>query len=186
MKQKNAIGIIELSSIYKGFEVQDIVLKATKVEKLVARTICSGKYIIIVRGEIADVETCIRRAKESGGFAIINAIMVSNVDEKVFPALVGATTLDSPEVDGMAVLETFSVASAIKAADFAVKEAEITLLRIHIAMAVGGKGFIVLTGNIDALKSALVPAVEYVKEEGLLAGYTLITHPHKDLLRDLI
>ena len=186
MKQKNAIGIIELSSIYKGFEVQDIVLKATKVEKLVARTICSGKYIIIVRGEIADVETCIRRAKESGGFAIINAIMVSNVDEKVFPALVGATTLDSPEVDGMAVLETFSVASAIKAADFAVKEAEITLLRIHIAMAVGGKGFVVLTGNIDALKSALVPAVEYVKEEGLLAGYTLITHPHKDLLRDLI
>lgn len=186
MKQRNAIGIIELSSIYKGFEVQDIVLKATKVEKLIARTICSGKYMILVRGEIADVETCIRRAKESGGFAIVNAIMVSNVDEKVFPALVGATTLESPEVDGMAVLETFSVASAIKAADFAVKEAEITLLRIHIAMAVGGKGFVIMTGNIDALKSALVPAVEYVKEEGLLAGYTLITRPHKDLLRDLI
>lgn len=186
MKQGNAIGIIELSSLFKGFEVQDAILKMTKIEKLLSRTICSGKYIILVRGEIGDVESCIEQAKETGGFAIVNALMIPNVDENIFPAIAGTTVLDSPEVDGLAVIETFSVASAIKAADFALKEAEIKLLRIHIAMAIGGKGLVVMTGNIDALRSALRPATEFLKEEGLMAGATLITQPHQDVLKDLL
>lgn len=186
MKERNAIGIIELSSLFKGFEVQDAVLKMSKVEKLLARTICSGKYLILVRGAVADVETCIDVAKATGGFAIVNAHVIPNVDDKIFPAISGTTVMDSPETDGMAVIETFSVASAIKAADFAVKEADVTLLRIHAAMAIGGKGLVVMTGDIDALKSALGPAIAFMKEEGLLAGYTLITQPHPDLLRDLL
>ncbi len=186
MNRKNAIGVIELSSIHKGFEVQDAVLQNVLVEKLIARTICSGKYIIIVRGEIADVESCLEIAKSTGGFAIINAIIIPNVDESIFPAIAGTTTLESPKVDGLLIIETFSVASAIKAADYAVKEADINLLRIHIAMAIGGKGLVVITGSIDALKSALVPAIEYVKEDGMLVGYSLITGPHEDLLKELI
>lgn len=182
----NAIGVIELASLYKGFEVLDAVLESTFVEKLVARTICSGKYLIIVRGEIADVESCLQTAREIGGFSIVNALIIPNVDEKIFPAIAGTTSLDSPQVDGMAIIETFSVASAIKAADFAIKEADIDILRIHVAMAIGGKGLIVLTGNIDALKSALVPATEYIKQDGMLAGYSLITHPHEDVLRELL
>lgn len=187
MSKKNSIGIIELGSIYKGFEVQDSILKDANVEKLLARTICSGKYLIMVRGEIADVESCLETAKEKGGFSIIEAIIIPKVDHRIFSAISGNTTLQIEKpVDGMLVIETFSVASAIKAADFAVKEADLELNRIHIAMAVGGKGYIVMTGNIDALKSAVEPAIEYIKGEGMLAGYTLIRHPHKDLLKDLI
>ena len=187
MNERNAIGIIELSSIYKGFEVQDAVLKMANVEKLIARTICSGKYLIMVRGEIADVESCLETAREVGGFAIVNATIIPNVDQRIFPAIAGATTLDTSEpVDGLLVIETFSVATAIKAADYAIKEAELNILRIHVAMAIGGKGFIAITGNLDALKSAVIPAIEYLKEEGMLAGYSLIQNPHKDLLRELI
>ena len=186
MNNKNTIGVIELGSIYKGFEVQDIILKSNRIKKLVARTICSGKYLIIVQGEIADIESCLETANDIGGFAIIATTMISNIDPKIFPALTGATSLDIPDVPGLVLIETFSVAAAIKAADFAVKQADIEVLRIHIAMAVGGKGFVVLTGNEDALKSAVQPAIAYLKEEGLMTGYTLITNPHKDVLRDLM
>ncbi len=186
MNSRYTIGVIELASIYKGYEVQDAVLKSALVEKIIARTICSGKYLIIVKGEIADVETSLDQAKNIGGFAIVSAAIIPNVDEKIFPAISGATTLESQKIDGMAIIETFSVAAAIKAADYAVKEADIKILRIHVAMAIGGKGLVVLTGNIDALKSALIPAIEYIKEEGMLAGYSLITHPHEDVLRELL
>ena len=186
MKEAHAIGIIELASLFKGFEVQDAVLKMTQVEKLLARTICSGKYIILVRGEVADVEECIEQAKEVGGFAIVNAVTIPNVDKAVFPAIAGTTVLDAPGVDGLLVIETFSVAAAIKAADYAVKEADVELLRIHVAMAIGGKGLVVLTGNIEALKMAIEPAIEYLKEDGTLGGYTLLTHPHEDVVRDLL
>ena len=92
MSLANTIGIIELASIYKGFEVQDIILKQARVEKVLARTICSGKYLIIVRGDLADVEDCLELAKEAGDFAIVNALYIPNVEEKIFAAISGCTT----------------------------------------------------------------------------------------------
>jgi len=54
MSSRYTIGIIELASIFKGYEVQDQILKSALVEKIIARTICSGKYLIIVRREEND------------------------------------------------------------------------------------------------------------------------------------
>ena len=51
----NAVGIVEVSSIAMGYEVQDAMLKAANVELLVARTICSGKYLVAVGGDVAAV-----------------------------------------------------------------------------------------------------------------------------------
>ena len=162
-------------------------LKVANVQKIIARTICSGKYFIMIRGGVADVETALDTAREVGGFAIINAVIIPRVDPRVIPAIAGNTTLDIVKsAEGLLVMETFSVASAIKAADYAIKEAELEIQRIHVAMAIGGKGFIVMTGNMEALKSALKPAIEYVKEDGMLAGYSLIKHPHEELLKELI
>jgi microcompartment protein CcmL/EutN len=53
-------------------------------------------------------------------------------------------------------------------------------------MAVGGKGFVVITGDIAALEAAAGPAVEFCKEDGLLAGYAIIRNPHEDVLRELL
>ncbi|MHB9012082.1 MAG: hypothetical protein ACYC49_07630 [Ignavibacteriaceae bacterium] len=53
-------------------------------------------------------------------------------------------------------------------------------------MAVGGKGFVVITGNISSLEEAVKPAVEYCKQEGMLAGYVILKNPHKDILKELI
>lgn len=186
MNSASTIGIIELASIYKGFEVQDFILKHAHVEKLLARTICSGKYLIIVKGELADVEDCLEMARKVGDFAIVNALYIPKVEDKIFAAITGCTAIDVQDVEAMVLLETFSVAAAIKAADLAVKEADIDVPRIHVAMAIGGKGFAVLTGNDEALKSAIVPALDFLKDDGSLAGYTLITNPHPDVLRDLI
>jgi bacterial microcompartment shell protein len=188
--EKNALGIIELASIYKGFEVQDQVLKSANVEKLVARTICSGKYFMVVRGNVADVETAINVAREVGGFSVVNLTTIPNLDPRVFPAIAGNTTIQidnfNTNVNAMLVIETFSVVSAIKAADFAAKEANLNILRIHVAMAVGGKGFVVITGDIDALEAAVKPAIEYIKQDGMLAGYVIIKNPHKEVLKELI
>ncbi len=191
MENRNALGIIELSSIYKGYEVQDAVLKSANVEKLVARTICSGKFFIIVRGDVADVETAVDVAKEIGSFAIVNATTIPNVDQRVFPAIAGCTILEKQNgeqknIGALLIIETFSVVSAIKAADFAAKEAELDLLRVHVAMAVGGKGFVVITGDISALEAAVKPAVDYCSQDGMLAGYAIIKNPHEDVLKELI
>lgn len=189
MASGNAVGIIELGSIYKGYEVEDAILKAANVEKVIARTICSGKFFIVVRGSVADVETAVAVAGQVGGFAVVNLATIPNVDPRVFPAIAGCTVLEpglGKKVGALLIMETFSVVSAIKAADIAVKEAELDIIRVHVAMAVGGKGFVVMTGDIGALESAVKPAVEYCRQEGMLAGYTIIRNPHDDVLRELL
>ena len=189
MENRNAVGIIELASIYKGFAVQDAVLKSANVEKLIARTICSGKYFMVVRGNVADVETAISVAKEVGGFSVVNLTTIPNIDPRVFPAIAGSTTIQinpNKKIGAILIIETFSVVSAIKAADYAVKEANLDIIRVHVAMAVGGKGFVVITGNIDALEAAVKPALEYIKQDGMLAGYVIIKNPHEEVLRELI
>lgn len=189
MASGNAVGIIELGSIYKGYEVEDAILKAAGVEKVIARTICSGKFFIVVRGSVADVETAVAVAGEVGGFAVVNLATIPNVDPRVFPAIAGCTVLEphlGKKVGALLIMETFSVVSAIKAADIAVKEAELDIIRVHVAMAVGGKGFVVLTGDIGALESAVKPAIEYCRQEGMLAGYAIIRNPHEDVLRELL
>jgi microcompartment protein CcmL/EutN len=186
MTRNNAVGIIELSSISRGYSVEDAVLKSANVEKVLSRTICSGKFLIVVRGEIADVESCLRLAESAGGFAVIQTVILPNIDEKVFPALSGATALESAASPGALIFETFTASSAIKISDIAVKEADVSILRIHVAMAIGGKGLVVLTGDMESLQSALGPVLDYMKGDGMLAGYSLIPNPHPDLLRELI
>jgi microcompartment protein CcmL/EutN len=189
MASRNAVGIIELASIYKGYEVQDAVLKAAQVEKLVARTICSGKYFMVVRGEVADVEAAISVATEVGGFSVVNATAIPNIDQRIFPAIAGCTILERggrEKVGALLIIETFSVVSAIKAADFAVKEAPLDILRIHVAMAVGGKGIVVITGDVASLEAAVQPAIEFCRQEGMLAGYAIIKNPHEDVLKELL
>jgi microcompartment protein CcmL/EutN len=46
----------------------------------------------------------------------------------------------------LGIIETVSAASIIEVADVAAKCADVTLFRVHLAMAVGRKGFLVLTG----------------------------------------
>ena len=50
MATPKSIGALELSSIGMGFLVEDEMLKAASVELLIARTICSGKYLIVIGG----------------------------------------------------------------------------------------------------------------------------------------
>ena len=56
---KNSIGLIELTSIAAGFQVCDAMLKAAAVDLLLSRSICSGKYMVMVRGDVAAVEAAV-------------------------------------------------------------------------------------------------------------------------------
>jgi len=190
MSSHNALGIIELGSIYKGYAVQDAVFKSANVEKLIGRTICSGKFFIVIRGSVADVEAAISVAKEVGGFSVVNLATIPNIDPKVFQAIAGTTVLRTGKennfICALLIIETFSVVSAIRAADYAAKTADLDIVRVHVAMAVGGKGFVVISGDISALEAAAASAIEEIKEDGMLAGYEIIKNPHKEILTDLL
>jgi microcompartment protein CcmL/EutN len=186
MSNPRSIGIIELSSIGIGYLVEDEMLKAATVDVILARTICSGKYLIVVGGSVSDVEASVKAGLAISGEAVIDQLTLPNVHEAVFPALGQSVALGEDEMQALGVIETFSGASVMAAADAAVKAARVTLFRIHVAMALGGKGLCLMTGTVADVRAAVEAGAEEVRRRGLLVSEIVIPRPSRELFGDYL
>ncbi len=176
-----AIGMIELTSIARGIDTCDTMVKAAQVQLLRASTVCPGKYMIIVGGETGDVKASMAAGKERGGELIVDTLLLPNAHEQLFPAISMTNQIENPGAVG--VIEFYSIASAITAADVAVKAANVTLIEIRTGYAIGGKGFVTLTGDVGAVREAVKAAV---KETELLVESVIIPRPDKELFQTLL
>ena len=181
---KNCIGLIELSSIASGFQVTDAMLKAAEAELVLARSICSGKYMVMVRGDVGAIEASVAAGISAGTFSVIDSFVIPNIHESVFSAIAGTTKVEALEALG--VVESFSVASLIEGADAAAKTAAVQLIEVRLAMALGGKAFVTLTGDVAAVQSAVEAGAQMVAKKGLLVNKVVIPHPRPELLTEMI
>ncbi len=182
--QMNSIGLVELTSIAAGMQAADIMLKTSEVELLLSRTICSGKYMVLVGGDVAEVQTSVDAVTNSLDFAIIDTFVIPNVHPDIFPALSGHSKIEA--LESLGIIESFSVASLIEGADAAVKAASVKLIEIRLAMALGGKAFCTLTGEVAAVTSAVDSGSRVIAEKGLLVNKVVIAQPRKELLSEMI
>jgi len=181
---KNSLGLIELTSIAAGFQTCDAMLKAANVDLVLSRSICSGKYMVMVRGDVAAVEAAVSAGTSASRFSVIDSFVIPNLHESVFPAISGASKVE--ELEALGIVESFSVASLIEGADAAVKAANVQLIEIRLAMALGGKAFVTLTGNVAAVQSAVDAGAQVVAQKGMLVNKVVIPHPRPELLTEMI
>jgi microcompartment protein CcmL/EutN len=184
MSSGNAIGIVETSSIAKGFEIADTILKTANVEMVVNRTICPGKYMILVAGDVDAVQSSIDSGIQIGAHTVVDHFVIANLHPAVYPAISGVTHL--PELKALGVIEAFSVASIIEAADAAVKATPVQLITIHLAMAIGGKGFVSLTGDVASVEEAVEVAAGVIQRKGLLVEKAVIPRPRAEIVREFV
>ena len=180
----HAIGLVELSSIAKGIAAVDAMTKAAEVTLLVAKSICPGKFIAMVSGDVAAVTQSIETARGVSGHLLVDDFIIPNVHPSIMPAISGVTPID--QVQAIGVIETYSVATAIEAADAAVKAANVIPIRIHLAFGIGGKCYFVLNGDVADVTSATNTAVEIAGSKGLLVQYTVIPRPNEQLVKTLL
>jgi microcompartment protein CcmL/EutN len=182
----DAIGLLEVSSIALGHVSEDAMLKASDVNLLLARTICSGKFIVVVGGDVAACTASVEAGAAHAAGGLIEKRVIPHVHPQVFPALSMAVDLDPAEAQSLGVIETFSASSIVDVADTAVKAADVTLFRIHMAMAIGGKGYVMLTGDVASVESAVAAGAEVAAEEGILVAKSVIAAPRKELFREFV
>lgn len=180
----NSIGLVELSSIATGFQVADIMLKTSNVELLLSRTICSGKFIVLIGGDVAEVSSSVERGIEHGDAAVIDSFTIPNVHPQVFDSIKAITKVD--KLEALGIIESFSVSSLIEAADAAVKAANVNLIEIRLAMALGGKAFVTLTGEVEAVTAAVEVGSNIISKKGLLVNSVIIPSPRPELLNEII
>jgi microcompartment protein CcmL/EutN len=181
-----ALGMLELSSIGVALAVEDAMLKAADVKLLLARTICSGKYMIMIGGDTTEVQASVKAGEESSMEALIDSLVIPQVDKRLFPAISGVAELKDEDRDALGVLEAFSVTAIIEGADAAVKAADVKLFKIHVAMAIGGKGFLLLCGAVSDVEAAIEAGAREIGKRGLLVSRVVIPRPEPELFQDLI
>ena len=186
MPEFNSIGLLELTSVAIGHVALDAMLKAASVEVLLARSICSSKYLIAVAGGVAATTAAVEAGARLAPGALIEKRVISRLHPGVFPAIGMAVDLAPSDIRSLGIVETFSAASIIQVADTAVKAANVILLRIHLAMALGGKGFVVMTGDVSSVEAAVEAGSKVASAEGMLVASGVIPAPSKELFRDWI
>ena len=101
--------------------------------------------------------------------------------------LTGAVaTVDVENPNALGVVETFSGASAIVAADAAAKTADVTLVELRIARGMCGKSYLIMTGEVAAVQAAVDNAKVAAGDKGMLLDYSVTPNPDPKLWEKIL
>ena len=84
------------------------------------------------------------------------------------------------------MVETFTAASAILAADAAVKAAMVSLIEVRLARGMGGKCFVTMTGEVADVQAAVDAGAKLAAETGVLINKEVIANPHPELWETIL
>jgi len=178
------IGMVEFLSIAKGIEATDAMLKVAPIEVIESHPCCSGKYYSIITGDVDAVQTAIHKGESLGEHFVVDSFIIPNIHNMIYPALKCAVEVG--QLKALGIIETFSAASCIKAADAAAKAADVLLIEIRLAMGLGGKAYFTMTGDVSAVEASVRAGVEKIVEEGTLVTSVVIPGPHEDISNILV
>jgi microcompartment protein CcmL/EutN len=173
------VALIELRSIARGVKTADAMVKKAPVRLLEARTVCPGKYIILVGGETQAVEDAFNAGREIGAELIVDELFLPHAHHQLIPAMEACTQIS--DIDSLAILETFTVAAVILSADASVKAAGVDLIELRMANGLGGKSFFTMTGPLDQIEAAVEAGVAIIQDSGTLVCVETIPNPHPDI-----
>ena len=125
-----AIGMIEFNSIARGIYAADRMVKTSDVEIVTANSVCPGKYIAIVHGDVSAVEASVQSGVNVSGEYYVDSMIVPNVHPEVFPAIVSTSMPEN--IQALGILESFSLATMVIVADAVLKAAEFEPIEIRL------------------------------------------------------
>ncbi len=178
------IGFLELNSIAKGIEAADIVLKTADTRLVFAKPGCPGKYYLLFTGEVAAVKASIEAGKAVGGSHVIDECVIPRVHPQVISAINMSALPDRLRAVG--VMEYYTVTAAIFSADAAVKAADVDLIDVRLGTGIGGKSFVIFTGEVAAVSESVRCGTATPNAEGMLVSSVVIPNPHPELLESLL
>lgn len=182
-----ALGVLEVGTIAKGIVVADAALKRSPALLVHSRAVSGGKHLVVLEGGVAEVEEAMAAGKLAAGKMLLDHVELPAADDQVWPML-GAPIAppdwtDDPEAEAVAIIETYTVAAAIAAADAACKVAEVTVRDVRLAVDLAGKAYFTLTGSLDSIEAAAAAATEVLTATTTerLVALEVIAQPSPDL-----
>ena len=174
-----ALALLEFSSIAAGILAADAMVKRASIDVIRAGTVQPGKYLVLIGGQVADVEESLTAGREVGGATAVDFVYLPQVHPEVVAAIGGGRV---PQVrDALGVIETTTVAAAIHAADAGIKGAEVRLVEVRLADGLGGKGIVIFSGLVADVEAAVEIGVGVLERPELLVRQVVIPQLHPEM-----
>lgn len=179
-----AIGMVEFTSIARGIYAADQMVKGSDVEIVNAGSVCPGKYIAIVHGEVSAVQDAVEIGTKFAEEYLVDSILIPNVHPDLFPAITCATMPD--RIRSLGIIESFSLSTMIIAADATLKSADLQPIELRLGNGLGGKSYFTFTGDVAAVQTGVEAGQNVSEEKGLLVNSEVIAAPSEVLLESLL
>lgn len=180
----NSIGLIELNSIARGIGTADAMLKAAEVQLMFSKPVCPGKFIILITGDVGAVNAAMASGLDFGGQYVVDKIMLASVHPELIGAINGTPDID--KVNALGVIEFYSIAASIVAADAAAKAANIKLIEVRLGIGIGGKSYVTLTGDVGSVKQAVEVGANTCIDSGMFINKIVIPSPRKEVFFNIM
>lgn len=180
----SAVAVLELCSVARGIEVADSILWESDIEMLFSEPVQPGKYVMLFTGSVDDLRSAIDKGTSLAGGDLVDQLLLPQVHEQVELGLRRRGNING-QIDALGIVETTTVASAVQAADAALKQATVDLLELRIANGLGGKSYFTVTGEVSDVRASVTVGAGIASERGMLARDVVIPRPHVDLVRHL-
>jgi microcompartment protein CcmL/EutN len=173
-----AVGFLETTSIVKGIEATDAMVKMASVKLAKTAFLARGKYTILITGPVGEVESSLRAGRAILDKTLVDEVLIRNVHQHVLDTLDKRVAVEKLEAVG--VIETKEAIAAVLAADAAAKAAGVRLIETRTAVP-GGKGLVTMTGSVGDVRAAVAAGITAIKKE-LLVGHVVIPNADAQLL----
>lgn len=179
-----AILLLEFDSIAIGIAAGDAMAKRAQLATLHTGSVQPGRYLVLAGGEVGHVEEARTAGKERGKSGLMDEIYLPEVHHEVVQAVTGTRR---PEYGvALGIVETRTVAAVIGAADAGIKAADVKILQIRMADGLGGKGYVLFSGEVHNVEAAVERGVTSLGSADLLIASVVIPQLHGEMLEDLI
>ncbi|MCC7070342.1 MAG: BMC domain-containing protein [Deltaproteobacteria bacterium] len=173
-----AVAVVETASIARGFVVLDAIAKRAPVTVRRAAPVSPGKLVIVFGGELEATRESHHVALELAGSGLVDELLLPGAHPMLLPAM--DAVVEPAPGDAVGIVETATVATAVHAADVALKAVTVAVPRMHLAVGVGGKGWFTVAGALADVEAALGAVKGAVREDRIVA-IELIAQPHGEI-----
>ncbi|MEE8325038.1 MAG: BMC domain-containing protein [Candidatus Humimicrobiaceae bacterium] len=179
--KKGNIFVAEFKSVSRGIMVTDSMVKSAEVNIVQAGSLCPGKYLTILEGEISALISAGKIAGEQGGRHLFSSFTVSGIDQRIIEAI-GGDLAETPD-DAIGIIEGPHMADLINSSDIAVDSAAVDFIEYRLARGCGVNSFFIITGVLSAVNEAADNASRFLGERGSLIAYRILPAPDRQVMR---
>lgn len=178
-----SIGAIEFKSIAKGIEVSNEMVKKSLVEILYLKSICPGKFLIIISGEVSEVNESIKYGLDLGENYIVDSFVINSVSEEIID---GIKKKYKPikEYDAIGIVETNKVCAGITMLDKTLKSSNVSLTKLQLSFAIGGKLVYIVSGELSNIEYGINMAKTIVNSKNII-NISIIPNVDKQIIKNL-